>query len=115
MEEISVACQLLMDNDQIYSRYLFLRSVRKLLRRFDPVFYDEKETKFKKVQPLLAYLEEALASINPEDLSTPIKEKTLSGIVESAQDLSKEINMSTIPVNQIRKVTFCIAIPKEAP
>ena len=54
MEEISVAYQLLADNDQIYTRYLFIRSVRKLLRRFDPVFYDEKETKFKKVQPLLS-------------------------------------------------------------
>ena len=106
MEEISVAYQLLADNDQIYTRYLFIRSVRKLLRRFDPVFYDEKETKFKKVQPLLAYLEEALSSINPEDLSTPLKDKLLSGMVESAGDLSKELNQATIPVNQIRKVTF---------
>ena len=106
MEEISVARQLLEANDQIYSRYLFLRSVRKLLRRFDPVFYDEKETKFKKVQPLLAYLEEALGLINPEDLSTPIKPKVLDGIMESAADLAGELNLSTIPVNQIRKVTF---------
>ena len=106
MEEISVARQLLEANDQIYSRYLFLRSVRKLLRRFDPVFYDEKETKFKKVQPLLAYLEETLGLINPEDLSTPIKPKVLDGIMESAADLAGELNLSTIPVNQIRKVTF---------
>ena len=106
MEEISVARQLLDANDQIYSRYLFLRSVRKLLRRFDPVFYDEKETKFKKVQPLLAYLEEALNGIDPEDLSTPVKPKILDGIVENAADLAKELNLSTIPVNQIRKVTF---------
>ena len=106
MEEISVARQLLEVNDQIYSRYLFLRSVRKLLRRFDPVFYDEKETKFKKVQPLLAYLEEALGGIDPEDLSTPVKPKVLDSIVENAADLAKELNLSTIPVNQIRKVTF---------
>ena len=106
MEEISVARQLLEANDQIYSRYLFLRSVRKLLRRFDPVFYDEKETKFKKVQPLLAYLEEALGGIDPEDLSTPVKPKVLDSIVENAADLAKELNLSTIPVNQIRKVTF---------
>ena len=106
MEEISVAHRLLLENDQIYSRYLFIRSVRKLLRRFDPVFFDEKETKFKKVQPLLAYLEESLSAINPEDLSVPLKEKVLSGIVESASDLAKELNLSTIPVNQIRKITF---------
>ena len=106
MEEISVARQLLIDNDQIYSRYLFLRSVRKLLRRFDPVFYDEKETKFKKVQPLLVSLEESLSSINPENISTPIKTKVLDGIVENAADLVKELNLSTIPVNQIRKITF---------
>ncbi len=106
MEEISVARQLIENNDQIYSRYLFLRSVRKLLRRFDPVFYDEKETKFKKVQPLLAFLEETLATINPEDLSIPIKSKTLDSIAENAEDLVKELNLSTIPVNQIRKVTF---------
>ena len=106
MEEISVARQLLEANDQIYSRYLFLRSVRKLLRRFDPVFYDEKETKFKKVQPLLAYLEEALGGIDPEDISTPIKTKVLDGILENAADLARELNLSTIPVNQIRKVTF---------
>ena len=106
MEEISVAYQLLLVSDQIYSRYLFVRSVRKLLRRFDPVFYDEKETKFKKVQPMLAYLEEALSGINPEDLSSPIKQKTLEGILENAEALSRELNLSTIPVNQIRKVTF---------
>ena len=106
MEEISVARRLLEANDQIYSRYLFLRSVRKLLRRFDPVFYDEKETKFKKMQPLLAYLEEALGSINPEDLSAPVKPKLLEGIMDNAQDLAKELNLSTIPVNQLRKVTF---------
>lgn len=106
MEEISVAYQLLMNNDQIYTRYLFIRSVRKLLRRFDPVFYDDKETKFKKVQPLLAYLEEALSGIEPEDISKPIKPKSLDGIVENAADLAKELNQSTIPVNQIRKVTF---------
>ena len=106
MEEISVAHRLLLENDQIYSRYLFIRSVRKLLRRFDPVFFDEKETKFKKVQPILAYLEESLSAINPEDLSVPLKEKVLSGIVESASDLAKELNLSTIPVNQIRKITF---------
>ena len=58
------------------------------------------------MQPLLAYLEEALSSINPEDLSAPLKDKLLSGIVESAGDLSKELNQATIPVNQIRKVTF---------
>ena len=106
MEEISVAYQLLLASDQVYSRYLFVRSVRKLLRRFDPVFYDEKETKFKKVQPMLAYLEEALSGINPEDLSSPIKQKTLEGILENAEALSRELNLSTIPVNQIRKVTF---------
>lgn len=106
MEEISVAYQLLLNNDQIYTRYLFIRSVRKLLRRFDPVFYDEKETKFKKVQPLLAYLEEAFSGIDPEDISKPIKPKSLDGIVENAADLAKELNQSTIPVNQIRKVTF---------
>lgn len=106
MEEISVAYQLLLNNDQIYSRYLFLRSVRKLLRRFDPVFYDEKETKFKKVQPLLAYLEEALGGIEPENLSNPIKPKVLDGIMDNAASLAGELNLSTIPVNQIRKVTF---------
>ena len=106
MEEISVARQLLEANDQIYSRYLFLRSVRKLLRRFDPVFYDEKETKFKKVQPLLAYLEEALGGIEPENLSSPMKSKVLDGIMEAAASLAGELNLSTIPVNQLRKVTF---------
>ncbi|MBQ3647894.1 MAG: hypothetical protein IJM77_07650 [Spirochaetia bacterium] len=106
MEEISVAHQLLSNNDQIYTRYLFIRSVRKLLRRFDPVFYDEKETKFKKVQPLLSFLEEALGSINPDDLSASLKPKLLDSIADNAADLAKELNLSTIPVNQIRKVTF---------
>ena len=106
MEEISVAYQLLLRNDQVYTRYMFLRSIRKLLRRFDPVFYDDKETKFKKVQPLLAYLEETLSNIDPENISAPIKTKELDSIVENAAALSKELNLSTIPVGQIRKVTF---------
>ena len=106
MEEISVAYQLLLRNDQVYTRYMFLRSIRKLLRRFDPVFYDDKETKFKKVQPLLAYLEESLSNIDPENIASPLKTKELDSIVENAAALSKELNLSTIPVGQIRKVTF---------
>ena len=106
MEEISVAYKLLLRNDQVYTRYMFLRSIRKLLRRFDPVFYDDKETKFKKVQPLLAYLEESLSNIDPENLASPLKTKELDSIVENAAALSKELNLSTIPVGQIRKVTF---------
>ncbi len=106
MEEISVAYQLLLRNDQVYTRYMFLRSIRKLLRRFDPVFYDDKETKFKKVQPLLAYLEETLFNIDPENIASPLKTKELDSIVENAAALSKELNLSTIPVGQIRKVTF---------
>ena len=106
MEEISVAYQLLLRNDQVYTRYMFIRSIRKLLRRFDPVFYDDKETKFKKVQPLLAYLEETLSNIDPENLASPLKTKELDSIVENAAALSKELNLSTIPVGQIRKVTF---------
>lgn len=106
MEEISVAYQLLLRNDQVYTRYMFLRSIRKLLRRFDPVFYDDKETKFKKVQPLLAYLEETLSNIDPENIASPLKTKELDSIVENAAALSKELNLSTIPVGQIRKVTF---------
>lgn len=106
MEEINFAYNLLQKDNQIYSRYLFIRSIRKLLRRFDPIFFDDKETKFKKVQPILEMIEEKLNQINPDDISTIIKPKDLDSIVTGCADLTKEVNLSNIPVNQIRKITF---------
>lgn len=105
MEEIHLTASLLKESNEFYSRYLFLRAVRKLLHRINPVFFDDKESRVRKAEPFIAEIEEKLDGFNP-DLDTGINEKFIDSVVSAAAALSKETNLINISVDYIRKIIF---------
>ena len=62
LEEISASGEVLRRNDKPFARYLFIRSVRKLTRRFDPLLWEGQEAKLKKIFPHLGTVVGALES-----------------------------------------------------
>ena len=94
---------------ETFSRYLFIRSVRKLIKRFDPVFTESSDQKIKKIIPLIRELEDLLYMISPEQ-EIPFEELSARAeeINEKCLKITKEINISGVSVDQIRKITFWV-------
>ena len=96
------------------SRYLFVRSIRKLSSRFSPVLW-EGEDKVSKLAPILASMDEALEELermpmlsgeNPTgELDFSKVEKLVKELVTLANKLEAGFMYDTIPVAQMRRAS----------
>lgn len=90
------------------SRYLFIRSVRKLTLRFDPALQDTDDAKYGRAVPLLSELDEGLEELDP---SRPLPEdsaaleKAVNSIIESAAKLEDGFLAESIPVSLVRNAS----------
>ena len=106
-DEIEASASAFLRVPQAATGYLFIRSVRKLIRRFDPVFWDEKDPAVKKVQPFLSDLEERLRALSPEK-ELPGDEalkKAVEKIVKTAEEVSSVRAVNNISIDQIRRLS----------
>ena len=90
------------------SRFLFIRSVRKLVLRFDPALQDTDDAKYARAVPLLTELAECLEELDPsrplpEDPA--ILEKAVTAIVEAAAKLEDGFLSESIPVSLVRNAS----------
>ena len=108
MPEIYAVRNVLEKKQDTTSCYLFIRGIRKLLRRFDSELVDEKDTKFKKISSHVYKIEELLAGFDPESgtESKVIDIKTAQTIVDHCRTIVNEYKFKGIPVDQIRKVNY---------
>ena len=110
--EISAAKKTLINaayNNSSYlmaTRYLFLRSVRKLTLRFSPVLWEEDD-KASQVAALVSAIDEDLEELLPsKDLPEISKlEKLVNSIESNCQKLESSYLYSSIPVSQVRKLS----------
>jgi DNA polymerase-3 subunit gamma/tau len=106
-EEASACAQTLRKTPGLPARYLFIRAVRKLLRRFDAALWEGKEPDFKKALPSLAAAEEALQELLPGK-ELPGKEKTESLItraLEAVKEICTAVNLDSIPIAVLRRAS----------
>ncbi|MFP3041435.1 DNA polymerase III [Treponema primitia] len=85
------------------TRFLFIRSVRKLLARFSPVLWED-DPKITKLNPLIQSLDEdldELDAVDPEALT-----KTVDSILKTGFKLEAEGIGDLIPVAQIRRAAW---------
>jgi DNA polymerase III subunit gamma/tau len=91
------------------SRMLFIRSVRKLLARFNPVLWED-EPKAGKISPLVNSLEEDLDELAFLSAQSPVDmnsvKKLAEEIIKSAFKLESEGMSEIIPIGQIRRAAF---------
>jgi len=92
---------------------LFVRSVRKLLARFNPVLWED-EPKGAKIFPLVSSLEEDLEELgflasgaeNADANHQAETSKLTEGIIKNAFKLESEGPGETIPIGQLRRVAW---------
>lgn len=106
IEEISASGDALLRSRSTGAGYLFIRAVRKLTRRFDPLLWESNEQRIKKVQSQIGKLEEEIEALYPEAPLPP--EEELKSAVEKITALSAElvrvIPRDNIPIDQVRAV-----------
>ena len=105
-EEILSAGNILMRHDRKAAAYMFIRAVRKVIRRFDPWVWEGKEKKEKKIEDAISQIEEQLSLVYPDQPRPEPKklENIVAACTEKALSLAGEIGEDNIPVNSVRAV-----------
>ncbi len=108
MEEITATAEILKRHRKSFAQYLFLRAVRKLSRRFDPVLWEGQEAKLKKPLSAIDAIEEDLEYLAPgrELPGESALEERIGRVVGNCADVSSAFGSDNIPVNQVRRIAF---------
>jgi DNA polymerase-3 subunit gamma/tau len=87
------------------NQFLFLRAVRKLLRRFDAILWDYDDEHLKKARSLLTPTEELLSEMTPgKILNEKTIKKKLDIIISHCADLAKIMHGYSVNVGQVRAI-----------
>ena len=101
--EIAAASDVfLRDRSNGNAKLFFIRSIRKLTARFNPVLWED-EPKFFKLSPLVFSLEERLDEL---DFTEDDFEKNVLAVIRDAAKLESEGMSETIPIAQIRRASW---------
>ena len=102
--EIPASAAALQANRGTAARYLYLRSVRKLLRRFEPTVWDADDAKLRAAQEKIAQIEDLIAPVVPGRELPPAEE--LSTLTERAgsacRELAQTVRSDLVTIGQIR-------------
>ena len=111
-EETSAAAgAFLRQTDNIGSKMLFIRSVRKLLVRFNNILWED-DPKLGKLRPQIENLEEEVEDIEAydaaenNDITDEKLEKKCKSIIKKTAKLESDGISALIPINQIRKAAY---------
>jgi DNA polymerase-3 subunit gamma/tau len=106
--EIAAAADTLLRTKKVASGFLFIRAVRKLMKRFDPVFAKNEEGNLQKIYNLIEEIEEKLQVLAPErEIKTDVKvEKIVGEIVTQCEKLMGFLKSDNIPIDQVRKIIY---------
>ncbi len=107
-EELHIAAEMLGRNPGAASRYFFVRSARKLIKRFDRALYEGEENRLNKILPLLNSVSESIFSCLPEEaggLGNEDAKKEADKLLASLFKLEEALPESTA-VFQLRAMGF---------
>lgn len=107
--EIRAASAAFLRSRSAASRYLFIRSVRKLILRFNPILQDSDDSKFAKAASILQDLDEKIEELSPSRPlidETKVLEKLIFSIVELAGKLEDDFLSDALPVSQVRNASM---------
>jgi DNA polymerase-3 subunit gamma/tau len=105
--EIAASAHVFEQTKKISTRFLFIRAVRKLMKRFDPVLWGKDNTKTGKVRPAIEEIEEFLDTLaEQKDFSNNFPHKKLKKIVELCRKISGSVKTNNIPIDHIRRTIY---------
>jgi len=108
--EIAATADVLLRTRLHSAQYLFLRAVRKLTRRFDPILWEGEESKIRKVGSALVEIEEHLDTFEPVSAGDSVVNyhrlaERLERVVSLSQALSKALSSDNVPINRLRRAS----------
>lgn len=107
MQEINQSGGFLVRERSRSSQFIFIRNVRKLIKRFNEDLWDKEDNKYKKAVTSLNKIDDVIYLIEPgQDL--PVEKKlqsTVNKIIAECTKLANELPKGNIPINQIRKIS----------
>ena len=108
LEEIEACADVLKRNRLTTGQYQFVRSIRKLTRRFDQHIWEGQENKLKGISAEMEKIEEIIEMVLPGvDLPNPKKlEKLLGDAGKISKKIAEYISGDNIPINHIRNITY---------
>lgn len=106
MDEINTCAEILKKSQPVYARYMFIRAVRKLLKRFDPVLWEGNEPKYKQAVGNAVKAEELLREIKVTDEAPEPAAliKIIDRIVSECGKIVDSGGADNIPISQIRRL-----------
>ena len=99
------------------ARYLFIRAVRKLTRRFDPPLWEGEENRLKPVAGSLAQVEEALDDLSPEGAETEPGglERLLETVLGGCRQLARALPPQNSPLGLLRRAVSWLRLTASGP
>jgi DNA polymerase III subunit gamma/tau len=108
LPEIRLSRDALLRQPQPATLYLFLRSVRKLVRRFDSTLWEGDEQRIAKVTAVLNDVEEELRGIDSQGEIPPIArlEEVSTQVVSQVEDALRHAPSDLAPIAVVRNIAF---------
>ena len=108
--EIAASADVLLRIRKPPGQYLFIRAVRKLTRRFDPMLWEGEDSRVRPLGSVLAQVEDSLDSLSPErgdgaELQEKGLEKRLEAVQAGCRLLARALPEDNIPINVVRRAT----------
>jgi DNA polymerase III delta prime subunit len=114
--DIAAAADCLRRAGTAQARYLFIRAVRKLTRRFDPQLWEGEENRLKPAAGSLAQVEETLDVMAPADeTSAAGLEKLLDGVLAGCRQLVRALPPQNIPLGLLRRAVSWLRLTAPGP
>lgn len=109
LPEIRSAAQAFIRNGKPAQRFLFIRSIRKLVLRFDSSMYQGDENRYAKALSSLESISEGLEEFEQltdgGETEEAVVEKKVSSLVSEAEKLETAAMYESIPVSMIRQIS----------
>jgi DNA polymerase III delta prime subunit len=115
--DIAAAADCLRREGTAQARYLFIRAVRKLTRRFDPPLWEGEENRLKPVAGSLAQVEEALDALAPEQAETETAGlgERLDAVLAGCGQLARALPPQNIPLGLLRHAVSWLHLTAPGP
>lgn len=106
-QEIRQSGDFLLKNRTKPAQFIYIRNVRKLVKRFSQELWDKDDNKLKKITSSLNKIDDVIYKIEPtEELPEEKKlDKIVKQITAECLKLSAELPKGNIPINQIRNIS----------
>jgi DNA polymerase-3 subunit gamma/tau len=108
LQEILASAEAVKREPKVATAYLFVRAVRKLLRRFDPVLWQAEENARSRLEKPLNTIAERLGDFSP-DQGAPVPEdlnEACDEIVSAVRQVTGWLSSDNVPVHVVRALGY---------